>query len=370
MEYKRCIRCVMDNMNDSHIVFDKNGFCSYCTEALKRKSIVYFPNETGKGKLSALIMKLKHEGKGKEYDCMMGISGGLDSSYLAMLGFKWGLRILAVHIDDGFDTEIAKKNIKNLCKACNVKLITVKPDEEQFNGLIRSFVLSGSPDLDTPQDNVLFATLHSFAKKYKIKYFLSGGNFALESILQPSFSSNAYDTKRIRYIHKKYGNMPIKKLHIMSNYQRVIDKFIYRFISVRPLNYIHYEREKAIKELKTFCEFQYYEAKHCENYLTKIIQLYWLPKKFGYDKRKSHYSSLIITHQLDRNTAIEKMKSPAYCISDMECDLEFVLSKLGIARHEFNKIVAEGRNVIPVKGSIGYRLVQKYFRYFIVRFKG
>lgn len=370
MKYQRCTRCVMDNMNDSYITFDKDGVCSYCTEALQRKPIVYFPNKIGEMKLNSLVAKLKREGQGKEYDCMMGISGGLDSSFLAMLGFKWGLRILAVHIDDGFDTEIAKNNIEKLCKACKINLVTIKPDEEQFHGLTKAFILSGSPDLDTPQDNVLFATLHSFAKKYKIKYFLSGGNFALESILQPLSASNAYDTKRIRYIHKKYGNVPINKLHIMSNYQRVFDKFIYQFISVRPLNYIHYNKVKAIEELEDFCEFQYYEAKHCENYLTKVIQLYWLPKKFGYDRRKSHLSSLIITNQLDRDIAIEELKSPAYNVPNMERDLEYVLSKLNMERDDFDKIMADRSKQVDTKKSIGYCIVKKYLGCFLVRFKG
>ncbi len=371
MDYQRCSRCVMDNNGDTDIRFDENGVCSYCTEAIKRKNIVYFPGEEGQLKLQKLIDRLKSEGAGKKYDCMMGISGGLDSSYLAMLGAKWGLRILAVHIDDGFDTEIAKLNIKNLCQACNIDLEVIAPNAEQFNGLTKAFVLSGSPTLDMPQDNVLFATLHRFAKKYKIKYFLSGGNFALESILQRTSSPNAYDTKKIKHINRKYGETPINKLDIMSNYQRVFDKYIYGFITIRPLNYIEYNKDKAIEELRDFCGFQYYEAKHCENYLTKVVQLYWFPKKFNYDKRKSHLSSLIVTNQIDRESAIKELEKAPFDVVNMEHDLNLVLLKLQIERQYFNEIVNKGGDLFSdEKTSLSYKIANRLFKNFFVKFKG
>ncbi|MEG0517590.1 MAG: N-acetyl sugar amidotransferase [Bacteroidales bacterium] len=371
MSYQRCSRCVMDNNGDTDIRFDDNGVCSYCTEALERKNIVYFPNKEGQDKLRNLIDRLKKEGEGKKYDCMMGVSGGLDSSYLAMLGAKWGLRILAIHIDDGFDTEVAKSNIENLCLACNISLETIKPDSEQFNGLTKAFVLSGSSTLDMPQDNVLFAILHSFAKRYKIKYFLSGGNFALESILQRTSGSNAYDTRKIKHIHKKYGDTPIDRLDIMSNYQRIIDKYIYKFITVRPLNYIDYNKDRAIEELRLFCGFQYYEAKHCENYLTKVVQLYWFPLKFNYDKRKSHLSSLIVTGQMEREVAVKELEKAPVDVPNMERDLTYVLSKLKVSRELFDEIIErKGDLFSDEKSSLSYKIASKLFKQFFVRFKG
>ena len=174
MEIIRCKRCVMDNSSDANISFDQNGYCNYCTKALSEiNTTTYFPGEKGKEKLESMLKKIKEENKDKPYDCVMGISGGLDSAYLAYLGYKWGLRILAVHIDDGFDTEISKENIRRLCEAAHIELRTIKPDAEQFNALTVAYMKAGVPNLAVPQDNVLFAFLYDTVKKEKLKYFLS-----------------------------------------------------------------------------------------------------------------------------------------------------------------------------------------------------
>ena len=187
----------MDNRSDQTITFDDQGFCNYCTDALNAKEYKYFPNEEGKKKLDSLINRLKTENKGNKYDCIMGISGGLDSSYLAYLGFKWGLRVLAVHIDDGFDTEISKRNIEKLVKATNLDYVVEKPDATQFNDLTKAFFLAGVPNLATPQDNVLFACIYRLVRKYKLRTFLSGGNFALECIIQKGNTHSPGDNTAI-----------------------------------------------------------------------------------------------------------------------------------------------------------------------------
>ena len=331
----------MDNQSDTTIFFDDTGNCNYCNEALQRKKYTYFPNKEGQRKLDALLVEIKRKGKNKQYDCLMGISGGLDSSYLAFLGAKWGLRILAVHIDDGFDTEIAKDNIKKIASHLSLELTTFKPDEEQFNDLTRAYILAGVPNLAVPQDNILFAYLYKLAKKYGIKYFLSGGNFALESILQKGNSHSALDLENIRDIHKKFGKLPIDKLEFLSENRRMIDRFIYRIKTFRPLDYIDYRRETAITELKEFCDFNYYDAKHLENALTKVVQLFWFYHKFGVDKRKSHLSSLIISEQMTREEALLEMRKPLYDEVEMEKDLSFVLGNLKLLKKDFDKIVSE-----------------------------
>ena len=213
---KMCSRCVMDNDHDSTIQFDENGICSYCKTAFENKEIVYFPGKKGKEKIDALVKQLKKEGEGKKYDCMMGISGGLDSSYLAMLGHQWGLRILGV-----------QDNIKKLCEACQIELVTIAPDAEQFNDLTRAFILAEVPNVAIPQDNILFACLYRYAKQYHIKTFLSGGNFALESVLKHTEPVNVYDMRHIRDIHRKFGTKPMDKLPFLSNYQRVLDRYLF-----------------------------------------------------------------------------------------------------------------------------------------------
>ena len=366
-----CTRCVMDNDHDSFIHFDEDGICNYCRTALENKELVYFPGEKGKEKIEALVRQLKKEGEGKKYDCMMGISGGLDSSYLAMLGFKWGLRILGVHVDDGFDEPVAQNNIRKLCEACSINLVTINPDEEQFNDLTKAFLLAEVPNVTMPQDNILFASLYQYARKYHIKTFLSGGNFALESILKHTEPQNVFDMRHMRDIHRRFGSRPINKLPFLSNYQRVMDRYLRGISSIRPLNYIDYNRQRAIRELSEFCGFQYYEMKHCENKLTKIIQLYWLPVKFHNDKRHSHFSSMIVSGQMTRDEALQELQKPLFDPINMERDIDIVVDRLQIDRKVFDEIVArEGKKHSEYKTSLVYRIVSKFFGRRIVLFKG
>lgn len=354
----------MDNSSDDYIEFDENGYCNYCNTALSLKDSVYFPNAKGEKLLNELIERLKKENSDKEYDCIMGISGGLDSAYLAYLGAtKWNLRILAVHIDDGFDTDLAKQNIKNLCEKANIKLVTIKPDKKQFVELTRAYVLAEVPNLAVPQDNVLFAELYSFAKREGIRNFLSGANFSLESILQKGNFHYAYDTRNMKHINKLFGRCKIDKLPTMSQLRKDIDSFILKRETLYPLNYIDYNKERALKELKDYCGFTYYEAKHLENTLTKFIQVYWYYHKFGIEKRKSHLSSLIVTGQMTREDAIEELKKEIYNPIVMEEEIDMILRELDIERAKFDEIMnRSGKSHDEYKTSMyisGYKSLAK-----------
>lgn len=335
----RCSRCIMDNSSDDTITFDEKGVCNYCTDAYENIGKVYFPNEEGEKRLAKLLDEIKSHGRGKKYDCIMGISGGLDSSYLAYLGCKWGLRVLAVHIDDGYDTEISKRNIEKLIKATGFDYEVIVPDAEQFNDLTLAYMKAGVPNIAIPQDNVLFAFLYKKIKEYKIKYFLSGGNFALEWILQQGNTYKAFDVVNIKDIQKKYGTKPINKLCFLSTVQKGIDNFILGIKSPRPLNYIDYNRNRAFAELKDFCGFEYYGRKHLENILTAFIQLYWFPKKFGVDKRTSHLSSMIVSGQITREEALKEYSEPIYDEKQMEDYIQIIIKNLGIDRQEFDEIM-------------------------------
>ena len=335
-----CSRCVMNDASDKGIVFDEHGYCNYCTHALSEiNTTVYFPGSEGKKKLQHMLNMIKEENKDKAYDCIMGISGGLDSSYLAYLGHKWGLRILAVHIDDGYDTEISKNNIKKLCEAAHIELRTIIPDEEQFNNLTLAYMKAGVPNLAIPQDNILFAFLYDTVAKEGLKYFLSGGNFALECILQKDHVFNAMDTVNIKDIHKKYGTKPINKLKFVSSYQKYLNMKFGKVIQLRPLNYIDYNRERAFKELNDFCGFEYYGGKHLENILTAFVQLYWFPKKFGVDKRPSHLSSMIVSGQMTREEAMKELEKPLYEEKTMNEYIAFICNKLHITKEFFDEIM-------------------------------
>lgn len=339
--YQQCVRCVMDNASDESIKFDKNGVCNYCTEAYARKDLEYFPNNEGKKKLDSILVKIKSEMKNKPYDCLMGLSGGLDSSYLALIAARdWGLRILAVHIDDGFNAQVAEDNISKLCEYLGIKLIVLKPDSEQYCDVLRSFFIAGVPSLDMPQDNILLSELYRYLKENRIKYFLSGANFALESILERGEGIPATDGKHIRAIHKKYGTVGNDKLKFTTLYRYYIyNRYFLRINTIRPLNYIDYNKEIAIDELQQSVGFNYYGGKHYESVLTKFVQAYYLPKKFFKDKRKSHYSSLIVSGQMSRDEALKLLTLPLYDEDKMKYDLELIQKKLNLSKQQFDSIM-------------------------------
>lgn len=338
--FQRCTRCVMDNASDPQISFDVDGICNYCTAAINSIGKVYFPNDIGEKKLEELLTRVKKEGEGKRYDCIMGLSGGLDSSYLAYLGYKWGLRVLAVHIDDGYDTEISKKNLKKLVAATGFDYEVITPDAEQFNALTLAYMKAGVPNIAIPQDNVLFAFLYSKMKEYKIRYFFTGGNFALECILQRGNSYKASDVVNIKDINKRFGEKPLNKLKFISTIQQIADNKLLHVETPRALNYIEYNRDKAFKELEEFCGFEYYGRKHLENILTAFIQLVWFPQKFGVDKRTSHLSSMIVSGQMTRERALKELEEPLYDEKQMSEYIAVIKKKLGISDAEFEAIMA------------------------------
>lgn len=354
---RRCTRCIMDDQADPYITFDENGCCNYCTSALQRKNEVYFPDtEEGKKRLNLLLDTLRTEGKGKKYDCLMGLSGGLDSSYLAYLGaYKWKLRIAAVHIDDGYDTEISQANIRQLCDKANIDLITIRPDAEQYNALTKAYMKAGVPNLAVPQDNILFAYLYKFAREHKIKYFLSGSNFALECILQLGNTWSAYDMVNLRDIWIKFGDTPIDKLEFISSMQCVTDKYFLGLKTVKPLNYVEYNRDKAFAELKEFCGFEYYGRKHLENYLTAFVQLCWFPQKFHVDKRTSHLSSMIASDQMTREEALKEYSEPLHDPEYMEKVKTLVCTRMHMERSELEELLAA-----PAKQHDEYRTEKLY----------
>lgn len=329
----------MDNADDPTVVFDNKGRCSYCIRAYREMPAVYFPNDEGKRRLDALLAKVREEGRKKKYDCIMGISGGLDSSYLAYLGYTWGLRVFAVHVDDGFDTEISKSNISRLIDRTGFDYEVITPDPTQYNALIKAYLKAGVPNITAPQDNVLFAFLYDKMKRNKIKYFLSGGNFALESIVMQGNSHSASDVINIKDIAERFDPEPIDRLRFISSARRQINDRLLGIKSPRPLNYIDYNRERAFAELADFCGFEYYGRKHLENILTAFVQLYWLPVKFGADKRKAHLSSMIVSGQMTRDEALCELAEPLYDHGMMEDYIRVIKERLTISDAEFNAIM-------------------------------
>lgn len=340
-ETKVCSFCVMDNKSDPSITFNDKGECNYCIDTRQRKDNEYFPNENDKNKLGMIIQDIKENTKNDKYNCMVGISGGVDSSYVLYLGYKYSLRMLVVHIDDDLDTDIAKENIQKLCKATKVDLISIKPDKEEYADLILSFLKAGLPNLAMPQDNILHKELFKIQKKYNIKYCLSGANFALESILERSDFINSNDGYHIKKIHEKFGEVPVKKIELTSIFREyIINKFFSNVKVIKPLNYINYNLKDVLEELKGFCDYTYYGGKHYENVLTRFLQCYYLPKKFNKDKRKSHFSSMIVSGQMTREEAIEKLKENPYINQEIfKSDIETLSKYFRITSQELEKYI-------------------------------
>jgi len=331
----------MDNKSDKTISFAEDGTCNYCNEALKRMPIEYFPGVDGEIKLNKVMDRIKMECKGNEFDCIVGVSGGVDSSYVLYLGHKYGLRMLAIHVDDGLDTEIAKANIDRICSKTRTKLINVKPCLDQYKDLILSFFKASVPNVAIPQDNIIIKELLNACKKFKINYSLSGVNFSMESILERSGGVNACDKKHIIEIHRKFSNKSLDRLTFISLSERYIWSRLNRKINiVKPLNYINYNLENTITTLSSFCNYVYYGGKHYESILCRFLQCWYLPTKYNLDKRKSHFSSLIISGQMNREEALSRLSEPAYLSEELkEYDFNFLANYLGLSRKEFDNLV-------------------------------
>ncbi|MDN5704841.1 MAG: hypothetical protein L0G71_05790 [Yaniella sp.] len=330
----------MDDSSDDTIEFDDSGRCNYC-RAASASPVLIQPAETKAMRLQALLIEMKNAGRDNKYDCIMGLSGGLDSSYLALMGYRWGLRVLAVHIDDGFDSDISKGNIDRLVDATGFDYVTINPDSKQFAGLTKAYLRAGVPNIAVPQDNVLFAFLHKQAKEHRIPYFASGGNFALESILQKGNTHTAYDLVNLRDINRKFGTTAIDRLPLLSTLGKMRDHFIGGIDAVRPLDLIDYRKDTAFQELREFSGFQYYGRKHLENHLTEFAQLYWFYHKFGVDKRTSHLSSLIVSGQMTRDQALDEYAKPIYSETKMKACIDLICSRLEISRSELDLLVSE-----------------------------
>lgn len=331
-----CNRCVMDT-SDPNIVFDTSGYCNNCNDAEILLKTRWFPNEIGQQKLEELIKNIKTAGHNKPYDCIIGLSGGVDSSYLLYLAVKkWGLRVLALHVNAGWNSEIAESNIEKLVNSLGVDLYTYVVDWEEMKDLQISYLKSGLKNQDVPQDHIFFAQLYKKAAEKKIEYVLTGHNLATESITPSSWGYNAMDSKQLKFIQKKFGTRPLKSYTTISLFDRLFYHFFLKQKVVKPLDYIPYDKEAAKMFLNETFSWQDYGVKHGESVFTRFYQNYWLPKRYGYDKRKSHLSSLIITGFMTRERALQELEQPLYDEHTLKLDKEYICNKLEITEDELD----------------------------------
>ena len=339
-EYRICQRCIMDT-SDPEITFDERGYCNHCNGFFENAPKVWFPNEEGTKKLQAIVAEMKRYGQGKDYDCILGLSGGVDSSFLAYKAKQLGLRPLAVHVDAGWNSELAVQNIENIVKKLDIDLFTCVIDWEEMRDLQLAFLKSGVANQDTPQDHALFAALYRFAIQNKIKYVLSGSNNATEFILPSSWGSDAMDSFHLKSIHKKFGERSLQTYPTVSFFSLYIAfRYIYGMEIITPLNYIPYNKSEAIQILEREIGWKYYGGKHYESRFTKFFQGYYLPQKFGYDKRKAHLSSLIVSGQISRDDALKEMEKEAYPVDQLAEDREFFIKKMRLTEQEFSDLMS------------------------------
>lgn len=337
-KYQICCNCVMDT-TDSLIVFDEKGVCDHCNTFFTKTLPTWHTDDRGSAELDLMVEKIKASGKGKDFDCIIGMSGGIDSSYLTYIAKeKLGLRPLVFHVDAGWNSQMAVNNIERLVDGLGLDLYTEVIDWEEMKDLQKAFFKSGVSHIDSPQDNAFFATMYKFAVQYDVKYILTGGNLSTECIRNPvEWMYYQSDARQIKDIHEKFGERPLKNYPVTSIlWHKIWLPYVKGIKAVRPLNCVPYVKQDAMKLLMERFGWQPYPQKHFESRFTRFYESYWLPKRFGYDVRRVQYSSLIVTNQMTRDQALEMLKQSPYDVTTIDQEIEFVANKLGISVDELN----------------------------------
>lgn len=344
--YQICTQCVMDT-TDSSIKFDDKGRCDYCSTFTQSIKPNWDTSDTGKNALFDEAEKIKRVGKGRDFDCIIGLSGGLDSSYLAhIVKNELGLRPLLFHVDAGWNTDQAVSNIEKIVDGLGLDLYTEVINWEEVKDLQVAFLRAQVPHQDIVQDSAFFSSLYKFARKYKIKYVLTGGNYSTECCREPD-EWGAYpgiDRTFIMDIHKKFGKIPLSSFPITDVFT---SKIYYRYILgmkvFKPLDLIPFIKSNAEQTLEKNYGWTKFKHKHHESRFTRFLEDYWLPRKFGFDRRRAHFSSLILTLQMTRADALERLKSPELDEHFLTREFEYVANKLGLTVAELEALY-EGEN--------------------------
>jgi len=290
-------------------------------------------------KLDELISQIKNSGS-KDYDCIIGVSGGIDSSYVAIKSVEMGLKPLAIHLDNGWNTELAVNNIEKLMRKLNLDLITHVLDWEEFRDLQLSFLKASVINVEIPTDHAINALLFKTAAKQKIKYILSGSNVLTEAIMPEEYGGyDSYDWKHIKSIHKIFGSKNLSNYPYLSTWHWGYYSFIKRIKFVPFLNYIIYNKKNAAAILVDKFDWKLYPEKHYESFFTKLFQAYILPTKFNIDKRRAHFSCLINAGQMDREEALKKLEAPLYDLNELSNDTSYFNKKMEISMNDFEELM-------------------------------
>lgn len=337
--YQQCVLTVMDNIADPDIRFDKEGICNYYYDYKDAERAGVFRGKEGENKLNELAEKIRESGRDKPYDCLIGLSGGVDSTYVAYLVNQLGLRPLAVHLDNGWNSELAVKNIENVITRLNINLYTLVINWEEFRDIQLAYLKASVVDIEVVSDHAIFATMYKLAKEKKINYIISGTNIVTEHIMPSSWLYKKMDFTNLKDIHSQYGKIKLKTYPTFDFKKYIYYSGVLKLSPVSILNYVPYNK-KEIKELITReLGWRDYGGKHYESLFTKFYQAYILPEKFKIDKRKAHLSTLICAGQITKAEALQELEAPLYPMDQLQQDKEYVLKKLDLSEAEFDVIM-------------------------------
>lgn len=322
--------------SDCEISFDENGFCNHCNNYHNNIANLAYQKGKSDKEFQALISEMKRKGKKSKYDCVIGLSGGIDSCYVAYLAKQNGLRALLVHLDNGWNTPISNENVKNIALLLGFDLEVFKLDFEEFRQIQIAFLKASIPDIEAPTDMAIPAALHFFAKKYNVKYIVSGGNFSTEGILPNSWFYNAKDTTYLKNIIKQYCTIKPTKFPFFGWKEEAYCKIIKGIKTVYFLNLVPYQKDQAKKILEENLHWQYYGGKHYESLYTGFEQAYILPKKFNIDYRRATFATQICAGAMTREQALEELQKIPYNIETIQNEIQEICNKLQITVDEFN----------------------------------
>lgn len=341
MNFQQCTHCILDTHDDPSLTFNADGVCSFCTRYEANFLKNQLTQEENEKLLNKTLLEIKAKGKGKKHDSIMGLSGGVDSSYLALKAKEFGLNPLIVHFDNGWNTELAVKNIENIINHTGFELYTYVVDWEEFRDLQLSYIKAGVLDWEIPTDHGFFAALYKQAAKSGIQHILTGHNHQTEAIMPKTMRWSKMDIANIKDIHSKFGKTPLKTFPMMGFFEYTYYQIVKKIQRVNLLEMMEYNKDEAKKTITKEFGWRDYGGKHYESIFTRFYQGYVLIEKFGFDKRKAHLSNLICSGQITREEALTQIALPAYDPALLAEDKAFVLKKLELTESEFEQIMAE-----------------------------
>jgi N-acetyl sugar amidotransferase len=354
---RTCVRCIMDT-TDPDITFDSNGVCNHCQRYDRIHVERVIPQAERDRQFQTLVAKIKADGAGKPYDCIIGVSGGVDSTYVAWVVKKAGLRPLAVHLDNGWNSELAVANIEKALNTLGIDLYTHVIDWEEFRDLQVSFLKAATPDGEVPTDHAILALLYEIAARHGLHHVIAGFNVSTEGVLPVKWGYGYFDWRYVRDVQSRFGTKRLSTYPHFSLTKLAYYLFVRRIRMVSILNYVHYDKKEAMELLQKKLGWVYYGGKHYESIYTRFYQSYLLPRKFDIDKRKAHYSGLICSGQMTREQALQLMQEPVYPPQLLEQDREYTIKKLQLSVDQFEQIMKS-----PNKTFLEYRTSHGIFEF-------